>query len=767
MTTRPNKRNGSKRGGRPSEQLSLAQGSIEVGTDSSLAGTIERVTFHEPDNGFCVLRVRIPEQRELVTVIGHSPTVTAGEGIRAEGRFERSPKHGLQFKARELAVAPPSTRDGVEKYLASGSVHGIGPELARRLVAAFGERVFDVVERAPQQLREVEGVGEKRAQSIARAFRAQRDQRELMIFLHSHGIGAARAARIHRRYGEHAIDRIREDPYRLARDIRGVGFATADALARRLGIEPGARIRLRAGLHHTLDQATANGHTGLPEAELLQQACELLACREPELRAELDGEVQSEELVRDQLAGAPGVFLPRLHRAEREAAARLRALAEGKPPWPSIDPDKAIGWAQGELGIELAPSQQRAIEQILTAKVSVMTGGPGVGKTTLTRTLLTILQAKNVRVALAAPTGRAARRLADATGLEARTLHRLLEVDPSGRSPGGFKRGVELPLDCDLVVVDESSMIDVPLFAALLRAIPRHAALLLVGDADQLPSVGPGRVLGDVIESGAVTAVRLIEIFRQAEQSGIVRAAHAILAGQMPPPSDTTEARNGDDDFFLIEASEPARAAEVVLELVRERIPKRFGFDPLRDVQVLSPMHRGAAGDENLNALLQRELNPAAADDENSERITHAGHVFAAGDKVMQTENDYDKEVFNGDLGRVESVDPEAGTLRVSFAGRLIEYERGELDALALAYAITVHKSQGSEYPAVVLALTTQHHPMLERTLVYTAITRGKQLVVVVGQRRALEIAVRRGDQSHRYSKLREWLEEGKAQRSL
>jgi exodeoxyribonuclease V alpha subunit len=680
---------------RATEQLSLAQASSEVGVDTSLAGFIERVTFHQPDNGFCVLRVRVSDRRELVTVVGNTPSVSEGEGIRAEGRFERDPRHGLQFKARDLAVAAPSTRDGIEKYLASGAVHGIGPELARRLVDAFGERVFDVVERAPQQLREVEGVGAKRAKSIAQAFRAQSRLRELMVFLHSHGLGTARAARIHRRYGERAVEHIREDPYCLARDIRGIGFATADALARQLGIEPGARIRLRAGLHHVLDQAGSAGHCGLPEPELLHDACELLAGNQAALGEALEAEVSAEQLVRDTLDGDPAIFVPRLHRAERESAARLRALAETALPWPDIDPDRALRWAEAELGIELAPSQRKAVAAVLGAKVAVLTGGPGVGKTTLVRSLLTILRAKQVRVELAAPTGRAARRLADATGLEARTLHRLLEVDPSAR--GGFRRGVELPLDCDLVVVDEASMVDVTLFAALLRAIPRHAALLLVGDADQLPSVGPGRVLADVIESGSVTAVRLVEVFRQAAQSGIIRAAHAIHAGHMPELGGEEAA-----DFFFIEAREPERAAEVVLTVVRERIPRRFGLDPLRDVQVLTPMHRGAVGAENLNALLQRELNPGASEGAS---LPHAGHAFAPGDKVMQTVNDYDKDVFNGDLGTVESVDSEAGTLRAGFDGRSFEYERSELDSLALAYAITVHKSQGSEYPAVVMAV--------------------------------------------------------------
>jgi len=747
-------RRGSGRRGPPA-QLSLAQASRPEGADSEIAGLVERVTFHEPESGFSVLRVRVPGESELVTVVGSAPGVSAGEGIRAEGRFERDPKWGLQLRAREIAIAPPVTREGIEKYLASGAVHGIGPELAKRLVAAFGERVFDVVERAPAQLREVEGVGAVRAESIARAIRSQREVRELMSFLHSHGVGTARAVRIHRRYGARAIALIREDPYRLARDVRGIGFATADALALRLGIDKGARIRLRAGLHCALDDAAASGHCALPESELLDAACELLACaREPLARA-LEAEVASESLVRDSIGGAPSIFPPRLHRAEREAAARLRRLRDAAPPWPRIDAERAVAWAQKELAVELSPSQREAVGALLGAKLGVLTGGPGVGKTTLVRTLLAILREKGARIELAAPTGRAARRLAEATGQPARTLHRLLEVDPQRAidgAHGGFKRNVDSPLDCDLVVVDEASMLDIQLFAALLRALPVHAALWLVGDADQLPSVGPGRVLGDAIESRVAVCVELREVFRQAAESGIVRAAHAIHEGRSPiAPNEAAS------DFYFVEANDPERAAERVLAVVCERIPKRFGLDARRDVQVLVPMHRGPLGTQRLNRALQRALDPT---DGASPRIEHGEVAFAQDDRVMQTENDYDKDVFNGDLGVVASVDVEARALEVRFDGHAepVRYERGELDALALAYAITVHKAQGSEYPAVVIALASQHFRMLDRRLVYTAVTRGRKLVVIVGQRRALELAIERGASAPRHTKLREWL---------
>ncbi|MCA9509562.1 MAG: AAA family ATPase, partial [Myxococcales bacterium] len=453
--------------------------------------------------------------------------------------------------------------------------------------------------------------------------------------------------------------------------------------------------------------------------------------------------------------------------AEREAAARLRRLRASAPPWPRIDVARAIERAQEQLGVALSASQREAAGALVGAKLGVLTGGPGVGKTTLVRTLLAILREKDVRIELAAPTGRAARRLAEATGQPARTLHRLLEVDPARRESGGFKRGVDAPLECDLVVVDEASMLDVPLFAALLRALPPHAALLLVGDADQLPSVGPGRVLGDVVASGVAVCVELREIFRQAAESGIVRAAHAIHEGRVP----AARAREGDartpgaagatgatdDDFYLVEANEPERAAELVLALVRERIPARFGLDPRRDVQVLVPMHRGPLGTQSLNRALQAALNPEAG---GARRLEHGEVAFAPGDRVMQTENDYEKDVFNGDLGVVEDVDLEERALSVRFDGHAepVHFARSELDALALAYAITVHKSQGSEYPAVVIALTTQHFKMLDRRLVYTAVTRGRKLVVVVGQRRALELAIERGGAEPRHTKLGEWL---------
>ncbi|MBW2272450.1 MAG: ATP-dependent RecD-like DNA helicase [Deltaproteobacteria bacterium] len=737
-----------------------AQGRLELdgpAEQNHVSGVIERVTFHNEDTGFSVLRVRLPRRRELATVVGKAARVSPGEFIEAEGEWSHDARHGQQFSASELRVAAPTSRQGMERYLGSGLVHGIGPGLAKRLVESFGEQVFDVIEGSPERLREVQGVGSVRSERIVAAWAEQKRVREIMVFLYSHGVGTARAVRIYRSYGEAALERIREDPYCLARDIRGIGFLTADALARQLGVEPNALERVRAGVSHVLREAVSDGHCGLPEAELHRQARELLDVDAERVESALAAELRAGEIVRDDIDQQPCVFLSGLYGAERSAAARLLALARGAPPWGEIDAAPAIAQVEEKLAIELAQSQRAALTRALRSKVVVMTGGPGVGKTTLVKSLLAVLRGKKVRTALAAPTGRAAKRLAEATGQEARTLHRLLEADPRS---GGFKRDESNPIDCALLVVDESSMVDVPLLFALLKAVPPTAALVLVGDVDQLPSVGPGQVLRDIIDSGAVPVVRLREIFRQAATSRIVRSAHRVNEGQLPDLA----AEEG-SDFYFIETAEPDDAAQRILTLVRERIPKRFGFDPMREVQVLCPMHRGQLGARALNLALQETLNPSA---KTGARVERFGWTYALGDKVMQIENDYDKKVFNGDVGFVEAVDPEQGELVVDFDERSVPYGFDELDQLVLAYAITVHKSQGSEYPAVVIPITTQHYTMLKRNLIYTALTRGKQLVVLIGQRRALAMAVQgKGQELRRWSKLRSWLaEEGRQGRS-
>ena len=711
-----------------------------------LAGLVERVTFHNPENGFCVLRTKARGHRDLVTIVGHAAMVSPGEWITASGEWNNDRTHGQQFKARFLRISAPSSVEGIEKYLGSGMIRGIGPVYAHKLVRAFGEKVFDIIEAEPERLREVTGIGRVRAKRITDAWAEQKVVREIMVFLHSHGVGTARAVRIFKTYGADAVEVMTENPYRLARDIRGIGFRTADAIAMKLGIEKTAMVRVRAGIGYALTEAMDEGHCGLPVEELGPLAARLLEVPDDLIRAALGLELAEGTVVADTVADTPCVFLGGLYRAEREIAGRLSIIAAGELPWPDIDVEKALPWVERKTGLVLAPGQADAVRLALTSTATVITGGPGVGKTTIVNSILRILAAKDVDLLLCAPTGRAAKRMSEATGLGAKTIHRLLEVDPRN---GGFRRGADNPLDCGLLVVDETSMVDVMLMRALLAAVPDGAALLIVGDVDQLPSVGPGQVLADVIASGAVPVVRLTEVFRQAAQSRIVITAHGINRGAIPDLSRP----EGDSDFYFVPAEDPETAAARIVELVKTRIPQRFGFDAMQDIQVLCPMNRGGAGARSLNIELQAALNPAG-----ERKVERFGWTFAPGDKVMQIENDYDKEIYNGDIGLVADVDPEAGELTARFEGRDLVYGFGELDTLVPAYAATVHKSQGSEYPAVVIPVLTQHYAMLRRNLLYTGVTRGKRLVVLVGQKKAVAIAVRNASGRGRWSKLDEWL---------
>jgi exodeoxyribonuclease V alpha subunit len=709
-----------------------------------LAGLVERVTFHNDENGFCVLRVKARGQRDLITVLGHAATISAGEFVQASGSWINDRTHGVQFRASFLKATTPTTVEGIEKYLGSGMIRGIGPVYAKKLVRAFGEAVFDVIQQQPDRLREVTGIGPKRAERIIAGWAEQRVIREIMLFLHSNGVGTSRAVRIYKTYGADAVRLISENPYRLARDIRGIGFRTADQIAAKVGIEKTALIRIRAGISYALAEAMDEGHCGLPVEELVPLTVKLLEVPAELVETALRLELDAGTVVADDLEGRPCIFLAALYRAECEIAEKLKTLAVGRPPWPAIDVDKAIPWVEQKTKLALADSQKAALRVALVSNVVVITGGPGVGKTTLVNSLLKILIAKAVTIALCAPTGRAAKRLSESTGLEAKTIHRLLETDPR---TGSFRRNQGEPLDCDLLVIDETSMVDVPLMRAVLRALPERAALLLVGDVDQLPSVGPGQVLGDIIASASVPVVRLTEVFRQAAESRIIVNAHRINQGLMP---DLTSA---DSDFYFVDAGDAEEGVRKMLAIVQERIPKRFGLDPIRDIQVLCPMNRGGLGARSLNIELQNALNPPS-----EIRIERFGWTFCPGDKVMQVENDYDKDVYNGDLGVVSRIDMEEGELVVDFEGHEVIYGFGELDELVLAYATTIHKSQGSEYPAVVIPLTTQHYSMLQRNLVYTGVTRGKHLVVLVGQRKALAIAVKGARTRRRWSKLREWL---------
>lgn len=713
-----------------------------IGMNDVVSGIIEHVTYHNPENGFVVLRVKAKGIRGLTTVVGQVPRAIPGEYIEATGGWKVDSEHGEQFQARELRTMAPSTAEGIEKYLGSGLVKGIGPHFAKKIVDVFGERTLAIIDESPTFLREIKGIGPKRISEIRESWRQQKVVRDIMVFLQSHGVGTGRAVRIYKTYGEQAIDKVRKNPYRLANDIWGIGFATADGLAQRMGFAEQSPLRAEAALRHVLKECADDGHCAYPETGALEEAQKLTGIATGILQDAVRTLIENKDLVRESdVTPEPWLYLRRFFFAEKTIAERLLSLQQGTGPLPAIDVEKALGWVEKKVGLALAAQQREAIRQAVTKKVLVITGGPGVGKTTIVRSILEVFRAKGARCSLAAPTGRAARRLSESTGQPASTLHRLLEYDPRGP-----KRNADHPLEHDLLVVDEMSMVDAALMDQLVRALPEKAALLLVGDADQLPSVGAGSVLADIIASKRVPVVHLTEIFRQAQESGIVRAAYSVHAGE--PPESTPPDKIG--DFYLIEADDPARIQELVVSVVRDRIPKRFGLDPLQDVQVLTPMNRADLGVRTLNQLLQGVLNAPGDEPE----ITRFGVSFRVGDKVLQTVNNYQKEVFNGDIGRIKKIDHDEQTVRIDFDGNGVTYEFEELDELSLAYALTIHKSQGSEYPAVVIPLHTQHFLLLRRNLIYTAITRGKKLVVIVGSKKALEMAVRRQDDAHRFTAL-------------
>jgi len=701
---------------------------------STIQGTLERITYVNEENQYVVGRLQVPGRRELATIVGNLPAITPGETLRLHGRWTVHKKYGEQFQVDRFETVTPSTLLGIERYLGSGLIKGIGPVFAKRLVSAFDLDTLAVIDTQPQRLLDVEGIGPVRHERICRAWNDQREIRQVMIFLQEHGVSPAYAVKIFKHYGQGSIAVVKDDPYRLAQDIYGIGFKTADGIAQKLGVPKDAPGRAQAGVIHALNQLTEEGHLYFPKDGLVEECAEMLEVEPPAVLVALEALHGGGRIVVEDGPDGPGVYLASLHASEAKAAQRLQDIARAPRLQVPIDVEKALGWAQERAGIALAQQQQDAIRKVIERKLVVITGGPGTGKTTILRCLLPILEAKKLRVLQAAPTGRAAKRMAEATGREAKTLHRLLEFSPRD---GTFQRDLNRPLEAEYVVVDEASMLDLPLMYSLLRAVPLQAGLVLVGDVDQLPSVGPGTVLQDIIASGVAEVIRLTEIFRQAEASQIVVNAHRVNQGAMP-----LTPRDGGGDFVFLEEEDPEAVQRHILDLVTRELPRRLGLDPWNDIQVITPMHRGPIGAGQLNTALQAALNPRGT------------RLFRTGDKVMQFRNNYDKDVFNGDIGRIQRIDLEEQEVHIRFDDRVVPLDFADLDELALAYAITVHKSQGSEYPAAVVPIHTHHYVLLQRNLLYTAITRARRLLVLVGTRKATAIAVRNDKTQRRYSRL-------------
>ncbi|UCE52961.1 MAG: ATP-dependent RecD-like DNA helicase [Desulfobacterales bacterium] len=723
---------------------------------TDLSGQIERITYTNEENGFTIAKVKVRGQRDLVTVVGNLIAPTPGEVLEMRGEWAKHPKFGEQFKVVQVKTKVPVTVYGIKKYLGSGLVKGLGPVMAGRIVDKFGQKTLDIIENKIERLAQVEGIGTKRIAMIARAWEDQKEIRDVMLFLQSHGVGSGFATKIFKAYGNRSIAVVKKNPYRLATDIFGIGFLSADKIAENLGFAKDSQLRVEAGILYVLHQLADDGHVYFPYEPLIDKCRQMLEVdREAVVNAlgslSIDQKVIIEDLnerIEEYKENHKAVYLTMFHRCESSIANRLKKILHTATSIRAIDSAKAVQWVQQQLSIILAENQLKAIQWTFENKMLVITGGPGTGKTTIINAILKILSKIDARVILAAPTGRAAKRMSEASGHEAKTIHRMLEYS---LQKGGFQRNEDKPLKCDVLIIDEASMIDTILMYYLLRALPPAAMFILVGDVNQLPSVGAGNVLNDIIASESVPVVTLNEIFRQAQTSRIITNAHKINNGDLPDIKryDSFDPAN---DFYFIEQEDPERVLDIILELTQKRIPQRFGYKPIEDIQILTPMHKGVVGAGNLNNQLQAALNPGEGG------IGREDRSYRVNDKVMQIRNNYDKEVFNGDIGRIAKIRYEDHEVMIAFDDREVSYDYSELDEIVLAYAISVHKSQGSEYPVVVMPILTQHYVLLQRNLIYTAATRGRNLVVMVGSRKALAIGVHNDKTQKRYTRLRQRL---------
>lgn len=707
-------------------------------TQENLFGIIERITYHNPENGFTVAKLKQPKKQTLVTLVGAFPALQPGESVRCSGQWKNNSTHGIQFEVETCHIEAPADIEGIQKYLESGMVQGIGPVYAERIVKQFGLKTLDIIDQTPDALLEIPGIGAKRVEKIKSCWSNQKTIRDVMLFLQKYGISPAYAQKIFRVHGEDAVSKVQENPFHLAKSIPGIGFKMADKIAEKMGFSHETPGRIDAGIDYVLHELAGDGHACFPLEAFLESAKEMLGVEPALIKTRLQ-HLQEQELIfiEEGFIWSKGLYL-----CEKGIAYELKRLLKSPCKLRSVNGDKAIEWVESQLRIFLAPNQKEAVKKSLEDKVHIITGGPGTGKSTITKAILAITGMLTRRIILAAPTGRAAKRMTEITKTQASTIHSLLQYDFAGR---GFKRNRENPLECDLIIIDEASMIDTGLMYHLLKAIPSEARILLVGDIHQLPSVGPGNVLKDLIESEKIAVTYLTEIFRQAAGSKIITNAHKILQGEFP------DLYGGEkSDFFFLRAEEAEEVKDRILSLVSKRLPSRYRFDPIDDIQVLAPMKKGVIGTENLNLALQETLNPS------KNYFYHGGHRFCVGDKVMQIRNNYNKEIFNGDIGRIVRIDQEEQILSVRFEDKEISYFFYELDELILAYATSIHKYQGSECPCIVIPIHTSHFMMLHRNLFYTGVTRGKKLVVVVGLPKAIAIAVGNDEVKKRHTYLKE-----------